>query len=297
MRLLSRNGSTLGANRMTIPSTVTADWVQNGSVYYKVVDALPVAPMAVGGWETDIDVDGTIYRVHQFLQSDDIVFSRAGDIEVLVVGGGGSGARCGDGWGGGGGGGGGGIQYNASFAVTATTYNITIGAGGVAPAAGVNSAGNPGGNTIFSTLTAGGGLGGIRWNNPSGTGGASGSPQSKAGGAQSGDQGGGGGGAGAVGSDAVQSGSHGGAGGIGILYDITGVALYYGTGGGGGGGAGSDATTNDVVDCSRQYNVFSPTNTSYTSPRRNSGNGGCGAYAQYGACSGAAGIVVIRYVL
>lgn len=297
MNIYKRNGTALGANRVTIPTSITADWVQNGNIDYKVREHsdIPSGVLATGGWVNDIIVGPSTYRVHIFYSSGDIIFSTGGNVEVLVVGGGGSGGRGSSGHGGAGGGGGGGIQYSSSFAVTATTYAITIGAGGLTPNPGVNSNGNPGGSSIFSTLTAGGGLGGVRWNNPSGNGGASGTPQSYAGGVQNVDQGGGGGGAAGIGGNGIQASSFGGAGGIGISYNITGTAIYYGAGGGGGGGSRSDIGTNNN-GLGRQVNIGSNEYGVFT-PLANSGGGGPGAYAQYNAGSGADGIVVVRYII
>ena len=74
-------------------------------------------------------------------------------VEVLVVAGGGAGAFTGSG------GGAGGVLYNANFSVAAgTSYTATVGVGGFgAP----NSNGQAGANSVFGSLTAIGGGGGV----------------------------------------------------------------------------------------------------------------------------------------
>jgi hypothetical protein len=79
-------------------------------------------------------------------------------IDLLLVAGGGGGGGEGQ-RSGGGGGGGGGIVYVTNFTVTPnTTYNITIGNGGIG--GGPYSYGSVGGNTTFGSLVAYGGKGG-----------------------------------------------------------------------------------------------------------------------------------------
>lgn len=74
-------------------------------------------------------------------------------VEVLVVAGGGSGAFTGSG------GGAGGVLYNANFPVaTSTSYTATVGAGGFG--APLNNGSN-GSNSVFGSLTAIGGGGGV----------------------------------------------------------------------------------------------------------------------------------------
>lgn len=188
-------------------------------------------------------------------------------VAVLVVAGGGSAA---DGYGGGGGAGG--VIYNSAFPVTATSYSVTVGAGGSAPASSAH--GNNGENSVFSSLTAVGGGGGgtyyaVQTGNSGGSGG--GGSDGQAGGSGTSGQGnsggtgaagavgGGGGGAGSVGA----SGASGGAGGSGVSNSISGASVTYGVGGG---GTGSSAGT------------------------ANRGNGGS---ANAGA--GGSGVVIISY--
>ena len=173
----------------------------------------------------------------------------------LVVGGGGSGGSvssngnaCA-----GGGGAGGFVTGTASLSL-ASTYTVTVGAGGSAVTgnAGTNANGNAGSNSVFGSFATanGGGFGGATLNNPSvGGNGASGGGGSPYGGASSaggtGTQGnnggasdtvygaGGGGGASAVGGNGSSGAS--GAGGNGSASSISGSSVTYAGGGGGGG--------------------------------------------------------------
>jgi len=132
-------------------------------------------------------------------------------LKVLVVGGGGQGGSYY-----GGGGGAGGVIYDDTYAVTAQTYTITVGAGGSGAAAA--AAGNNGGTSTFSTITSIGGGGGggqvaVGKDGASGGGGGQNTahgtgtyPQGYDGGNP---YGGGGGGAGAVGANAINSGGWG----------------------------------------------------------------------------------------
>ena len=81
----------------------------------------PPHVMATGG---TITYDGD-YKIHTFLSSGNFIVTAGGDVEYLVVAGGGGGGANG-----GSGGGAGGLLYNASSAVTAQTYAVTVGAGG-----------------------------------------------------------------------------------------------------------------------------------------------------------------------
>jgi hypothetical protein len=136
-------------------------------------------------------------------------------IDVTCVGGGGGGGGGAYAGGGGGGGGGGGeIKTTSSFALSAITYPVTVGAGGVAGNAGNSSSGGngtDGENSSFDTITSNGGKGG-----------KGGMNQPSIGGYGSGGNGG----------------NNGGGIGIGGNGGTTSVAAVNGTGGGGGGGGG-----------------------------------------------------------
>lgn len=169
------------------------------------------------------------YMIHTFLIDDsgsDFVACKAGNVECLVVGGGGgggmsynNGAEYAEG---GGGGGAGGLITESSYAVTAKSYTITVGAGGAGDAA--NEGGASGSSSEFDSLTAPGGGGG----------GAAGAARPNASGKNGGC--GGGGGTNATGYNGLGgTGSDGYDGGIG-----TEAIVGYGAGGGGAGGIGED---------------------------------------------------------
>ena len=154
--------------------------------------------------------------------------------EYLVVAGGGSGGSYYYG-----GGGGGGFVKTGSLALSRnTTYQISVGAGGAQaynPSANIN--GNPGENSVFSSIVSNGGSGGLtltRSGMPC-PGGLQGTSSTSSGGgtgaADSVSTSGGGGGAGGAGGNGTTSG--GGAGGAGLSSTITGSLVYYGGGGGG----------------------------------------------------------------
>ena len=120
---------------------------------------------ATGG---TITTDGD-YTVHKFTSSGTFTTDTAQDVEYLVVGGGGSGGGTASPSGNAGGGGGaGGYRAATGFPVTATSYSITVGAGGTG---GTDTNGENGDDSVFSTITAaGGGEGGA----PNGAGAAGG---------------------------------------------------------------------------------------------------------------------------
>jgi hypothetical protein len=182
--------------------------------------------------------------------------------------------------------------------VTATSYPITVGAGGSAPATTSSSNGS---NSIFSSITAaGGGFGASGSNIPGGD--NNGGPGGSGGGAisaigngntppttpaQGNDGGaspatwptGGGGGAGAAGADAPSSQS--GAGGAGVTSCITASPVTRAGGGGAGGSSGKTPGSDGTV---------------------NTGGGGGGSgnrYPEsgpnYAGGAGGSGIVIIRY--
>ena len=211
---------------------------------------------ATGG---TITTDGD-YTVHKFTADGTFTTDTAQSVEYLVVaGGGGSGCqRASDG--GSGGGGAGGYRAATGFPVTATSYSITVGAGG---ARGIENSpaenGVDGGNSVFSTITAEGGGGGGTNNSGGGAGGSGGGGGSDGGGGAgnspstspaqgfpggasgAGATAAGGGGASAAGGAAVSSSAPGGAGGAGIANDIVldGTPVTYAGGGGGGKGQSS----------------------------------------------------------
>ena len=231
-------------------------------------------------------------------------------VDYLVVAGGGSGGSrngaSGSGSGGGGAGGlltsfgdnsGGGASSGDTLSLdTNTNYTVTVGTGGagISSPANTYTAGNSGGNSVFSTITATGGGGGGSGNGTGamapktgGSGGGSGYAGTGASATSSPVQGyaggnppsgsaaspygaGGGGGAGSVGGDATSS--AGGAGGSGLSVSITGSAVTYAAG-----GAGSIWTTGGSSNATA-----------------NTGNGSGGA-ATSGSGNGGSGVVILRY--
>ena len=172
---------------------------------------------------------GGIIHVFTTVGSSTFTPTFTGNIEVLVVAGGGSGGSH---WGGGGGGGG--VIYNRAFPVSAgSPYSVTVGGGASRPS--FPSAGNQGGNSVFSTLTAIGGGAGGSWNGD----------QAR----QSGGSGGGGPNGDANGSRFRYTGGPGTSGqgfrgGLGVRFNQQTDNTHMGGGGGGAGGPGMDASDN-----------------------------------------------------
>ena len=186
------------------------------------------------------------YLLALFLLAASPVWSATMTVNALVVAGGGCGGLGGEA----GGGGAGGVQYSNSLSITqGQLYTVIIGVGG--------SSGGNGGNSSFASLTStGGGAGGNGGNGSSGGSGGGGSGYAVVGSGGSGTAGqgyaggngasngsnyagGGGGGAGGVGANGVAAAGVGGAGGIGVQYNLTGTACWFGGGGGGGYATGS----------------------------------------------------------
>jgi len=257
-------------------------------------------------------------------------------VSYMVVAGGASGGVAE----GGGGGGAGGFRelkspitpYTASpldgypsapnrITVTAASFPITVGAGG-AQNPGSGPAGNPGANSVFSTITSAGGGPGARFreaNDPQAAGGSGGGgtgrrtpgcgpnpggagntppvspPQGNPGGAantpsptSANDAGGGGGGATAAGTDSgYNTGQPGGAG---ATTNITASPVAY-AGGGGGGSQGSTAGCGGAGGGGKG----APGGTAAVAGTANTGGGGGGAGQGNLGAAGGSGIVVIRY--
>ena len=209
--------------------------------------------------------------------------------------------------------------------VTATSFPITVGAGGAGSCSAPDRTGNPGSTSTFSTITsAGGGGAGVQNpsttpNNsngrtggsggggasPSGSGGAGNTPPTTPAQGQNGGSGihsgsystsaGGGGGAGGTGANGVAS-NPGGAGGAGVTSSINGTPTARAGGGGGsaeaGGGAGGTGGGGGGGASRGGPSPVSPTPA--TAGTVNTGGGGGGAANTTGV-SGGSGIVIIRY--
>jgi len=260
-------------------------------------------------------------------------------VDYLVVAGGGSGGgRYG------GGGGGGGYRESSGAAsgcytrsplgacvsaltLPATSYPITVGAGGAGvPAVPGNDAGNRGSNSVFSTITsAGGGVGqgqntvsplapggsggGGSYGNsaPIAAGGSGNTPSVSPPQGSNGGNGhspnapyatGGGGGATEVGANATPSPSTAGRGGAGATSCITGLPVGRSGGGGGSGEAASGPVNAGAASPCGSGTAGAGSNTNAASAAANRG-GGSGAAYYPGPSSnsgvGGSGIVVIRY--
>ena len=245
--------------------------------------------------------------VHSFTSSGTFTPSASGTVEYLVIAGGGAGGN--------GGGGGAGGYRTGTLPVSAQTYPITVGVGGIG-----NYYGSPqfaeAGDSIFSTIisTRGGAGAGFASNTQAlvygGSGGGGGgayanfgisspvtSPiQGYSGGAYIGGYGfGGGGGSGGAGGQGqnLNPYGNGGAGGVGTTSSITGTAVCRASGGGGGAYLG----TGGIGGCS----AGSGGNWNPTQATANSGSGG-GGWLGGGASvppallqsNGGSGIVIIK---
>jgi hypothetical protein len=218
----------------------------------------------------------------------------------LVVAGGAAGGFNGNG----GGGGAGGLLASTTSLSLASSYTVTVGAGGTSVAA-ISS--TNGSNSVFNAITAiGGGAGGptasgVGAGNSGGSGGgglndstnyAGGSGtsgQGNAGGASGGGgapyPAGGGGGAGGAGT----AGTSGGQGGVGSTSSITGTSTYYA--GGGGGARSSGSASAGGLGGGGNGGVASVG----IPGTANTGGGGGGTGAAGGGGQGGSGVVIISY--
>jgi hypothetical protein len=287
-------------------------------VSYPITEKQQTFAVASGGSEsTHTDHLGITWKVHRFTNTGSNTFTVQSPgnfgFEYLLIGGGGAGGIHH------GGGGGGGGFIEGHIPLTAQSYNVVVGAGGVGnPGANSPNRNEPNGqNTTAFGLTALGGGGGGSYSTGNGAQGGS------AGGAQNWvqvngqqvpirgsqgnmgghslsatvDQGGGGGGAGSPGStDSARRG------GIGRVSYITGSKVYYAGGGGsanyesapqirqpnelGGGGSGGVGPHN-----------ASPPLLSIGNPGvANTGGGGGGAGNLYATgANGGSGVAIVRY--
>jgi hypothetical protein len=345
---VGRNGSNIGGLAENAILKV------NGvSVTFVYVDATQGWIVTDSGQRSNLDTaayvaatGGTIttcgnYKIHTFTGPGSFVVSSGGNsggsnsVDYIIVAGGGGGGK-----GHGGGGGAGGyresksptapwtaspLASSTSLPVAATTYPITVGAGGAASSS--NTArGGCGTSSIFSTITsAGGGAGATGDNVPTLTGLSGGSggggsstapfpsnaggsgntppvapPQGNSGGTGISDctsyrDGGGGGGATVAGSThpAPSSPPTGNPGGTGATTSISGSPTAYA--GGGGGGGTSNAGTGGTGGGGNGGRNCAPSPTRNATTNTGGGGGGSGGAAVDVGGSGGSGIVVIRY--
>jgi len=277
---------------------------------------------ATGGQSVSQIVDeGRTWNVHTYttVGTSSFVVSEAGSssglVEYLVVAGGGGGARY---YAGGGGAGG---FRTGSLNLTAGTYTVTVGAGGLGGVgSGVSDPGKVGGNSVFSTITSLGGAGGSPESTSAspkngGSGGGGGAEnathgvaglgtagQGFAGGAGSNNniyRGGGGGGAGGVGDTGNSTGN----GGLGAFSAITGVRRGYAGGGGGGTymGNGSDGigfAIGGFGGGSGAWDGLAVAGLANTGGGGGAGGGiGNGPISNSNGNAGGSGVVIVRYPL
>ena len=287
-------------NGQWVPTKYSGAYGNNG--FYLPFKGYGIA-VATGG---TITTDGD-YKVHSFTSNGTfevtsitntdptLTGAATAEVEYLIIAGGGAGAADGSTTNGNGGGGAGGYIPGSAL-LTAQTYAVVVGAGGVG-ALSANAV--TGGDSSFNSITADGGGGGGYYVNTPGEGGGSGGgggANSGAGGgvttagfgnageAGSSGQGGGGGGAGeAGGTDGT------GQGGDGLASSITGSSVTRAGGGGGsrasggaraggdgGGGAGGNGGAGGDGSA-------------------NTGGGGGAGVSGGESGSGGSGIVIIRY--
>ena len=210
-------------------------------------------------------IGGTVSRVdgaylHTFTENGTFIVPESMSADVLIVGGGGAGGFCA-----GGGGAGGQVKYMRQSTLAPGTYQVVVGAGGVALRNPSGTDGNGGASSFGDSIALGGGRGGAANQEPAslfyGNGGGAGGctwynnangytfsgasgDLGHAGGNSYNFAGGGGAGAGADGTSAYENKEqtneeghtyiYAGNGGAGVVCDITGESVAYGGGGGGG---------------------------------------------------------------
>ena len=299
--------STAAITSITLDLEGTPQFIA-GSTFslYGIANADQGAAKATGG----IITEDSQYWYHTFGASGAFIPKQSLSCDVLVVAGGGAGGAST-----GAGGGAGGLCYQTGRSVSATTYNITVGAGGTAG----GGAGGSGTNSVFDTITALGGGGGnygpFAAGSSGGSGGGGGEGQA-GGSATQGTSGGatgygnagatgpnsapyrhgGGGGAGTAGI----SGSSTGAGGDGLSTwsswgVVTGIGenvsgTYYLAGGGGGGSNSTTASPGGLGG----GGIGSGTSNSAGLTNTGGGGGGAGSNAATSRAGGS-GVVIVRY--
>lgn len=286
------------------------------------IDLYGISPVAAqvasafGG--TDIFYDSS-YVYHVFKGTGTFTPTRSLTADVLIVaGGGGGGGDIG------GGGGAGGLRTFTSQALTAQSYPIIIGAGGVGGPS--STSGTKGGNSsAFGNSSTGGGFGAL-YDTVGGNGGSGGGNGRRTANPPAGNQGGYSpveGYAGAAGSNFTSDGSAGGGGGaggagvfnasgpsnggIGFTSSLTnamgaatgtgilsGGNYYYAGGGGGGSGAGATASSGGLggggVGGAANQSLLAGSGITSTGSGGGGGSNGNGVGA-----NGGSGIVIVRY--
>lgn len=313
--VLANPSSTVANTSLTVavPEAIT-NLPAGSAIAIQVVNGSGAASNSVIANGVGLPSGGTIstsgnIRTHRFTSSGTLSVPTSRSAEILVVAGGGAGGGHG-GTDGAGGGGAGGLVYSSNFSLAATSYSITVGAGG--PGVGGGTRGNDGGSSSFPGMTTaiGGGGGGSEAGGPrngrDGGSGGGGGGYSSGGGAGTTGQGnrggdcsqpgdGGGGGAGGEGANGATR-----TGGVGLQY----FGTFYAGGGGGSGdprrdggsaGAGGNGGGGNGAPASGGGQP--------QSGAANTGGGGGGSAgssptgAGYTSGSGGSGIVIVRYTI
>jgi filamentous hemagglutinin family protein len=232
------NGNIVLSGGITL-TTTNRDITINGSIstgYFQILQLSDSgATVSINGGNASTSVSGLTGSAGTYTYTPGAAFT---NVNYLLVGGGGGG---GSNWGGGGGGAGGVLTGTTS----GSSWNISIGAGGLGATAGNGSSG--GSSSAFGVTAFGGGGGGAGGSAglSGASGGGAGGISANAGGAATqgysggtslantgGSGGGGSGGAGSAGGTQ----SAGGSGGLGTTNNISGNSVIYAAGGGGGAG-------------------------------------------------------------
>ena len=326
--------STEGLGITFVYIDATVGWRSVDSNEYKTAGDNPTFITATGGTPT---TDGN-FKVHTFTGPGTFTVcslsscAANNEVSYIVVAAGGGGGK------GGGGGGAGGFRESKSgvdtyspasplegatnITVTATSFPITVGAGGAGQTASTSSRGASGGTSTFSTVTSAGGGGAGSHNNVGGkTGGSGGGnsnggaaagqsakagntppvspPQGQPGGASANPNGapayGGSGGGGAGATGGASSTSAGGAGGAGVATSITGSAVTRSGGGGGSVYAGCNQGAGGSGGGGAGGPGSPPGAGTAGTANTGGGGGGGGNGATGNGATGGSGIVIIRY--
>lgn len=319
--------ATTGLWRSTAAINSVTIYDQNGRNFnvgstfsiYGVANANQGAAKATGGMITE----DSQYYYHTFGASGAFIPKQSLTCDVLVVAGGGGAAGQAAG-----GAGAGGLVWQSGRSTIATSYSVTVGAGGIGANSGAATAG---GNSVFDTITAIGGAPAQQTSAGQSGGSGSGAAYTAGGGgaATQGNSGGGtgygnaggnglnsasqpaggGGGAGGAG-QSYQSGSQAGNGGVGLsgltiaalnsIGTVTGTGQlsggnYYYAGGGGGGIVGGTGVGIGGLGGGGNGGQYS-NNVAGTNGTANTGGGAGGGGAGGDLRNGGSGLVIVRYL-
>lgn len=269
-------------------------------------DSDPLTYAAFGGTFTPITATGgTVtdvgdFRIHTFTSGGTFTVTAVGsnpDAEYLIVAGGGGGGTSNSGAASGGGAGG--MQVGTAT-VTATSYTITVGAGGNGAVFGtpITNAQKGSNSSAFGVTAEGGGRGtqgtdtGKSGGSGSGAARESSSAGTTAGGAGNAGEGNDGGDASTVGSIATRDAAAGGGGAGGTAPSVSATSVADAAGAG---GLGLESTISGSAVTYATGGAGRVASGGGTSGAANTGNGGEGAIGGGNGGAGGSGIVIIRY--